>query len=1013
MNATVGSPFDAVPFGQFVDDAKNDVIWEDIREIHRVVAAFRDAVPDDLRLEYWRTHWPIRRIPKDVVPTGGGVGWWELGNWYTGHWQRADTDLSIAGSSATFTFRPVNEREFPNLTDFPATFRTTLRFRVVSDSETLADRITSLQAFTDSEYERYVATVLWQAEPKSRPVFAAFNGIVESVWAASPTRYVVTMLATHNDDPNTYDKTLLTVSADATFTVLLADVVDESVFVPEYGVCVVDGVEEEDYVEVVSAIGVNARKGLLDAVAELPEQTWTRAWGYMVPKRERFYLPLAVDGGRHKFGLNPDGSVFYRTNNHYLRRCPGRDTERLEGDGDRLSVSFGLSKNPVERTILDGSLPIGITAWEQQAIRIEQTAYATTLEGAGTESEAPPGDAFGVLMMQFALKNLSERDAPVVLPIRFLCHGESEAVSLENGREVRVNGRLRATLDATGNGALSVDANGIAYRATLASKRAYTLTIRLPYVALNESELKALDRLDFDAELNAVARYWRRRLDVGMTLLTPEGMLNEFHRAHAGHLLINCEKEPESHRRFARVGSFGYAAFGNESCMMIVDLDRRGYHREARECLDAFLAYQGTVALPGDYSSHDGVLYGAHGYECGGYNQHHGWILWCLMEHYRFTRDREWLASVAPNVLAASDWIIRERERTLDRDRDRSRLDAVGAGLLPHGSLEDIGDWWQWLSTNLYSWRGLDAAGWGLAELGHPEAARIRDAADAYRSAILNAFGAAMRRSPVVRLRNGVCVPHFPSHVNRRGRSFGWICETLEGAIHLLITRILDANSREADWILRDYEDNLYISPHYGYTIEEYDRRWFDWGGFSLQACLLFGVEPFLYRDNVKHALRAAFNAIAAYYFPDTRMLTEHALVLGEWRGDHYKSSDEANATGWLRYLFVREEGDELLLGQAIPRDWMVPGKKAGVRNAATYFGPMSLLYTPDEEGITATLVAPTRNPPKGLRLRFRPPENRRVATVTVNGETWEDWDANWVRLPGDVGNATVRASYS
>ncbi len=66
-----------------------------------------------------------------------------------------------------------------------------------------------------------------------------------------------------------------------------------------------------------------------------------------------------------------------------------------------------------------------------------------------------------------------------------------------------------------------------------------------------------------------------------------------------------------SDRRFARaVGSFNYGNYGNESCMMVLDLDRRGYHREAAECLDAWLHYQGTVGLPGDFDSKEGVLYG-------------------------------------------------------------------------------------------------------------------------------------------------------------------------------------------------------------------------------------------------------------------------------------------------------------------------------------------------------------------------------------------------------------------
>ena len=180
-----------------------------------------------------------------------------------------------------------------------------------------------------------------------------------------------------------------------------------------------------------------------------------------------------------------------------------------------------------------------------------------------------------------------------------------------------------------------------------------------------------------------------------------------------------------------------------------------------------------------------------------------------------------------------------------------------------------------------------------------------------------------------------------------------------------------------------------------------------------MQACLLLDVEPYLYRDDVKHALRAAFNAIAANYFPDTRMLTEHALPsLGDWAGDHYKSSDEANAAGWLRYLFVREEGDDLLLGQAIPREWMKPGKRAGVENARTYFGLMSLMYEADKAGITATLTGPQRNPPSRIKLRFRPPDGKAVKGIAVDGTQWRDCEDGWVLLPGDIGEVTVRASY-
>jgi hypothetical protein len=410
--------------------------------------------------------------------------------------------------------------------------------------------------------------------------------------------------------------------------------------------------------------------------------------------------------------------------------------------------------------------------------------------------------------------------------------------------------------------------------------------------------------------------------------------------------------------------------------------------------------------LPGNFDSKQGVLYGAAGYESGGYNQHHGWILWTLVEHYRFTRDEAWLRHAIPGIIVGADWIIHETARATNR------LD-LAEGLLPPGDLEDIGDWWNWLSTSCYTWRGLDSAAWALEQVHHSDAARIRVAADRYHQKLLEHFLAASVRSPVVRLRDGTAVPQIPSYVQRRGRSFGWICETLEGAMHLMITRAIDPKSTQAQWILKDYEDNLFLSDQYGYTLDDFDKYWFGRGGMSMQACLLLDPEAYLYRDDVKQALRAIFNALALNHFPDVHMNTEHALPhMGDWAGDQYKTSDEGNACGWLRYLFVREESNDLLIGQAIPREWLKLGQRCGIENTATYFGTTSVIYEGKPGSITAALQGPTRNPPHTIRLRFRVPGERPLKYVLVNGQPWQELDRDWVILPGNIGTATITATY-
>ena len=1017
------APFDAAPFGLPLPQGSG-VMWEDPREIHQVVVHFKDRppAPESVHLDYWASRWPDQHLPKDREPGGGNVGWMELGNWYTYRWRTADAEAKADGNTITFTFRPVNAKEFPNVHDYPATFRYTLKLRVTS--ETPLPKIERIEAFTDSTLEPRVVNLVWKSASADKSSFEVFNGAFEKLEPTCPAPSPrpspkgrgrghahssrLRLRAVANPDPNTLDRTLVTVrNGQAIFTFAVDDLAQGALFIPHAGAAVLPRDDARDYAAVAAAQKASGSKTLYDRVAEMPEQTWRGAWDGMPPKKSHIYLPLGLDSGRQRFELDADGSVRFRSNDHFLRGRPGKETPRLPLEPASVRFRFQPPLAPVFRTIEETCMPIGHTVWETNGLRISQIAFATELNGARADGPVPAADAFAVCLAKFVLTNLTSSPQVATLPLTYQTGDTAKALQRDDKGLLWLGDNVRGQVLA--DAAPAIQAETLTWTWTLAPGESKTVTVKIPYLVLTiPSEHAALAALDFEQEHREVAGYWHRRLDESARLLTPEPMLNEFYRAHAGHLLINCEGDPASAgRRFARVGSFSYGAYGNESCMMVVDLDRRGYHQEAQECLDAWLHYQGTAALPGDFSTKKGVLYGAGGLESGGYNQHHGWILWMLGEHYRFTRDDAWLRSAAPGILAGADWIINETRRTANRHE-------LERGLLPAGSLEDIGDWWTWLSTSCYTWRGLDTAAWALEQIKHPEAQRVRKEADTYHANLLANFRKATDRSPVVRLRDGTAVPHIPSMVHRRGRYFGWICETLEGSLHLLITGALDSRSQEADWIVKDYEDNRYISNQYGYMLEDFDKYWFGRGGISMQACLLLDVEPYLYRDDVKQALRALFNAEAAQYFPDERMNTEHALpALGDWRGDQYKSSDESNVAGWLRYLFVREEGDKLLLGQAVPRQWLQTGQPCGIERTATYFGPASVVFTAADNQMTAKLEAPRRNPPKEIRLRFREPGGRALSSVQVNGKPWKKFKGEWVELPGDIGAATVVARYS
>jgi hypothetical protein len=367
--------------------------------------------------------------------------------------------------------------------------------------------------------------------------------------------------------------------------------------------------------------------------------------------------------------------VFFRSNDHFLTDRPGRDTPRFSLEKAPLRLNLGLSANPAFRTLQEETLPICLTTWNVDGLTVRETAVVTELNGTQATGPAPPADAFAVFMARLVFTNPADGPKTASLPLNF--HAGDQALP------VRADAQGFLWSDAGLRGQVIADAppafagEGLRWLAPLAPGQSRSVVLKIPYLVLTgDQERDALAHLDFDRERTAVAGYWRRQLDRSAQLVTPEPMLNEFYRSDAMHLLVNCEREPGSNRRFARVGSFAYGAYGNESCMMVVDLDRRGYHQEARDCLDAWLHYQGTVGSPGSFASKDGVLYGAGGYEAGGYNQHHGWILWMLAEHYRFTRDEAWLRRASPGIVKACDWIINETKRTADRPE----LANIGSG---------------------------------------------------------------------------------------------------------------------------------------------------------------------------------------------------------------------------------------------------------------------------------------------------------------------------------------------
>ncbi len=1040
----IGEAVDVAPWGELSSNDNGKVIgvvWEDLRDIYQVQVAFKSLPPDPhvVKLQWWQSRWPAERIPRDYLSGAGDSGWLNIGDWHQGLWRDGDCAVNDKLNVRTFTFLPINRREFPALDDFLAAYRSTMKIRLVFEST--APAIESLQAFSDSTWKHDEVEIEWDGSEESGQTWdgrlEVFNGYAEAIiplnsrteifpgmatWKSAPQGQTsgIRTWVWHTASPNvnSFDKTVATVrTRQHSFSFDAGEVAKGvPVFAPMYGVLVHRANDGLTYTRALAHWQARSTKPLYERVFDAAEQTYDRARADMPPKRQ-FYFPVGCEGGRQRFGVEPDGAAFCV--NDRIDRPWGKDTGRRIWGGDRLRYSFGLPAGiPAERWIEDDCLPIIHAQWERAGIRYTQTAFATRFEAGGLGWPDMQADDTVVLLVQIVCENRGDKSAQAALAAALQVDGRATPLVLRNGLVYAQNPQgevLRYALEGPVS-SISNPAGKVAYAAELAPGAKTTLIAKIPFITLNQpAELDRLKKLAFSDEFNRVRNFWRQRADQTCQIRTPNKEISGFYRAVVSHLLINCGREVKADRLMARVGGFSYGVFGNESCMMITELDRRGMHQEAERCLETFLHYQGTSPLPGDYLSQEAVFQGAGGWESGGYNQHHGWILWAMAEHYWYTGNQDWLKRNAPRLIKACRWIIQERSRS--QAFSTNSLRGIERGLLPQGSLEDVVDWRCWLANNVFSWWGLNALAKALADINHPAANELLAEAKAYRLDMLAAFKEAMIRSPLVRLRDGSFIPTVPSEVHRRGRSFGWIRTTLEGPIYLIRTGAIPPNDPLARCILQDYEDNLYLSEQFGYSPKYIPDYWFSRGGFSQQPNLLCSPIPYLMRDEIKHFLRSYFNAFAVGYYQDTKMLTEHPLPdLGDWRGDHYKSSDEANSTFWLRLMFISDRDPQLFLGQAIPRDWLAEGNSPAIERAATHFGPMSLRYESHaaQGSITAILDPPLRRTPEQTWLRIRHPQGALMKRVTIDGKAWEKFDPQkeWVELPKLQGPTTIIAYY-
>ena len=1024
------------------------VQWDEPRDIGRVIVAVEGEDAALLRVEYWRHTWPT---PAPERRPGARRGWIGQDDPWHGTWTRAQAAVTRQGTLCTATFDPLDITEVPPLVleeaeDYAVSFRRTLKLRLILGGA--APVVRAVRAETPGIWRRQELSITFGCGRGEQAVWdgwatarcgAILGAAVEGQPPSADARWQLRtdgaprslrLAVLRADSPAPGDATILTLrTAQGSVSFRPADVALAPLYLPDLGVFIA-GVDGPSYEEYARQIAPLRGQSIYDRVRTEPEQTAARAFAEIPPlsktkqEPEPRYLPLGWDMNRQEFALLYNGDVFC---DKQALKVGGRDTARLLWPGTRLRYRFATGDPPdfreredaVQQRLRDGYLPIVLSTWSDREFLYEQTAFTAPLVEVTGDPLSWRGDEDLVLILRFQIRNRTEGTKRAQLwmtiePAEELTLAGSEVVA--RGRVVPAapvarqwtvqpyprlavrariapgpGGRLRA-VPFPRDGMPWAIPGAVLYEAEVAEFGTHTVDVLIPFASLGDEPARArLQTLDVAAALAQVADYWRGFVAAGGQITTPDPLLNDFFKAAATHVAITVDRDPASGLFLVPAATYRYGTCANEACLQIRQLDWRGYHDRARAYLETFLTTQGWRPLDGRFRTQAGVLRGLDVYgdevrSAFDYTLDHGFVMRQLAEHYWLTRDRAWVARWASHFVAACDFIIREREATKQRDADGERVPEYG--LLPAGHLEDNPEWGYWYAVNAWAYGGLRDLAAVLAEVGHPEAERLQAEAEAYRRDILASLERARGEAPVVRLRDGTAIPHTPSRAGLRGRAWGWFREGAYGPLHLVDNDLLDPRSVAVTWILKDLEDNIFVSRAYGRPIDV-ERDWFSQGGVTIQANLLNNAIAYLRRDEIEHAVRAFFNNLAASLYPDVRCFTEHPVVeLGHGVGPFYKTPDECGFLNWLRLFLIQEEGATLYLARGLPRSWLKDGDEVRVDRMATRFGLLSYrLWSEVRRGrISAEIAVPRRPTPEAIVLRLRHPTRAAIRQVRVDG---------------------------
>lgn len=532
-----------------------------------------------------------------------------------------------------------------------------------------------------------------------------------------------------------------------------------------------------------------------------------------------------------------------------------------------------------------------------------------------------------------------------------------------------------------------------------------------------------------------------------MQVDVPDARLTAQWKLGAWHNLRHTAKAPNGKRLF---DDFPFGILASETYMILRALDLQGMHAEAADGLDQWLTLPMEHSItPGANGHHEwskpdrplghfsdgrGCLThavgkpGVGGHMDGVHCMGPGAIMFALTEHFRLTGDMVWLKAHAPRIKANAEWILRQRQLLTGLVPGGSRL--WSKGLQPAHVVTPDSECMhtQFYESEAYYWLGVKRCAELLALIDPQEGAKMAAEAEAYRKDLVAAIDRSITLTPVVPVRDGTYhsfVPFAPYVRGFAAGAWGWRrCQGHVGAIYwdtvqsadplISPSGLLSSGDPRVQGHLDVLEDRLLMENEKTIVrTKDFDveKHWFSNASWQYQCGLERHANIHLAADDAPNFLRSMLNQYAVDIMPGEYTFREHTTG-----GPPDKIYEESCFLERFRQMLLMEDGNDLWLARATPREWLEQGKRIAVKNAPTHFGVLTYELVSDVEHgkITATIQIPSRQAPVAVFLRLRHPKAAPIARVTVNGKPWSGFDKEkeTIKLDGLSGEVAVVAQY-